>query len=56
MTRRTLPIDMQTFREIRERGCYYVDKTAYARRLVDEASTTSSHAPDASARACSSTR
>ena len=36
MTRRTLPIGMQTFREIRERGCYYVDKTAYARRLVDE--------------------
>ena len=36
MTRRTLPIGMQTFREIRERGCYYVDKTAFARRLVDE--------------------
>ncbi len=36
MTRRTLPIGMQTFREIRERRCYYVDKTAYARRLVDE--------------------
>ena len=29
MTRRKLPIGIQTFREIREEGCYYVDKTAY---------------------------
>ena len=36
MTRRRLPIGIQTFREIRERDCYYVDKTAYIRRLVDE--------------------
>ena len=36
MTRRRLPIGIQTFRTIREEGCYYVDKTAYARRLVDE--------------------
>ena len=35
MTRRKLPIGIQTFREIREEGCYYVDKTAYAHRLVD---------------------
>ena len=28
MTRRRLPIGMQTLREIRERDCYYVDKTA----------------------------
>ena len=34
--RRKLPIGIQTFREIREEGCYYVDKTAWARRLVDE--------------------
>ena len=27
---------MQTFREVREQGCYYVDKTGYARRLLDE--------------------
>ena len=27
---------MQTFREIREERCYYVDKTAYIRRLLDE--------------------
>ena len=27
---------MQTFREIRERDCYYVDKTAFIRRLLDE--------------------
>ena len=36
MTKRKLPIGIQTFREIREEGCYYVDKTAYACRLVDE--------------------
>ena len=36
MTRRTLPIGMQTLREIRERDCYYVDKTAYVGRLLDE--------------------
>jgi len=34
--RRKLPLGIQTFREIREDGCYYVDKTPYARRLVDE--------------------
>ena len=34
--RRKLPIGIQTFREIREAGCYYVDKTAYVRRLADE--------------------
>ena len=34
--RRKLPIGIQTFREIREEGCYYVDKTAYIQRLVDE--------------------
>ena len=36
MTSRKLPIGIQTFRTIREEGCYYVDKTAYARRLVEE--------------------
>ena len=36
MTRRTLPIGMQTFRKIREADCYYVDKTAWIRRLLDE--------------------
>ncbi len=34
--RRKLPIGIQTFSKVREEGCYYVDKTAYARRLVDE--------------------
>ena len=33
--KRKLPIGIQTFREIREEDCYYVDKTAYARRLAD---------------------
>ena len=36
MSRRKLPIGIQTFGRIREEGCYYVDKTAYIRRLVDE--------------------
>ena len=34
--RRKLPLGIQTFREIREDGCYYVDKTLYAKRLVGE--------------------
>ena len=36
MTRRRLPIGIQTFRKIREEGCYYVDKTPHLRRLLDE--------------------
>ena len=36
MTRRRLPIGIQTFREVREDDCYYVDKTAFVRRLLDE--------------------
>ena len=36
MTRRRLPIGIQTFREVREQDCYYVDKTAYIKRLDDE--------------------
>ena len=35
MTRRKLPIGIQTFRRIREDGCYYVDKTPFIRRLLD---------------------
>ncbi len=35
--KRKLPIGIQTFREIREEGYYYVDKTAYARLLADDA-------------------
>ena len=30
------PIDIQTLRETREDGFYYVDKTAYAGRLAGE--------------------
>ena len=37
MDRRWLPVGIQTFREIREEGCYYVDKTPYAGRLADDA-------------------
>ena len=36
MGRRKLPIGMQTFRELREENAYYVDKTPYIRRLLDE--------------------
>ena len=35
MVRRRLPIGIQTFRTIREEGCYYVDKTPFIRRLLD---------------------
>ena len=34
--RRKLPIGVQTFRKIREEGRYYVDKTPWIGRLVDE--------------------
>ena len=33
--KRKLPIGIQTFREMRTEGYYYVDKTAYIQRLVD---------------------
>ena len=36
MIRRRLPIGLQTFRELREQDCYYVDKTAYIERLLHE--------------------
>ena len=36
MTRRRLPIGLQTLRHLHERNCYYVDKTGYVARLVDE--------------------
>ena len=36
MTRRRLPIGIQTFREIRDENHYYVDKTAYIRQLLNE--------------------
>jgi len=36
MPRKKLPIGIQTFREIREENYYYVDKTGFARRLIDE--------------------
>ena len=36
MNKRRLPIGIQTFREVREEDCYYVDKTAYIGRLLGE--------------------
>ncbi len=36
MTKRGLPIGIQTFSELRERDCYYVDKTGYIAHLLDE--------------------
>ena len=36
MTARRLPLGMQTFRQLREENCYYVDKTAYVERLLKE--------------------
>ena len=36
MNKRKLPIGIQTFREVREEDCYYVDKTAYVPELLAE--------------------
>ena len=36
LIRRKLPIGIQTFREIIEEGHYYVDKSGYAVRMVNE--------------------
>ena len=36
VTRRRLPIGIQTFREIREEGYYYVDKTGFALQLIEQ--------------------
>ena len=36
MDKRQLPIGMQTFAELRERDCYYVDKTAYIAKMARE--------------------
>ena len=33
-TKRRLPIGIRTFREIREGGCCYIDKTAHIGRLL----------------------
>ncbi|MFZ1642352.1 MAG: AAA family ATPase, partial [Candidatus Contendobacter sp.] len=36
MTRKKLPIGIQAFAKLREEGCYYVDKTAFALQLIAE--------------------
>jgi hypothetical protein len=36
MTRLKLPIGIQTFAKLREDGCYYVDKTGFALRLIEQ--------------------
>jgi hypothetical protein len=36
MTRKKLPIGIQTFARIREENYYYVDKTAFALRMIEE--------------------
>lgn len=38
MSRKKLPIGIQTFARIREDGCYYVDKTGFALQLIEEGS------------------
>ena len=38
MAKRRLPIGIQSFRKMRESDCYYVDKTGYALRLVQDGS------------------
>ena len=44
---------MQTFRTLREQGCYYVDKTDYIERLLAQGTHFSCRALGGSARACS---
>ncbi len=39
MEKKLLPIGSQSFRELRERGSYYADKTAYIDLLMQEGST-----------------
>ncbi|MDZ4125683.1 MAG: AAA family ATPase, partial [Hydrogenophaga sp.] len=36
--KKKLPIGIQGFAKLREEGCYYVDKTPYAMRLIEEGS------------------
>ncbi len=36
MAKRRLPIGIQTFRTLRKENCYYVDKTTFIKRLIDE--------------------
>ena len=36
LPRRRLPIGIQTFRKIRNQNCYYVDKTALIRQMIDQ--------------------
>ena len=36
MAQKLLPIGIQTLRKVRERNCYYVDKTGFAVRLAEE--------------------
>ncbi|MFZ9890205.1 MAG: AAA family ATPase, partial [Myxococcota bacterium] len=36
MKRKRLPIGIQTFQKIRDEGYYYVDKTPFALRLIEQ--------------------
>ena len=56
MTKRRLPIGIQTLRKMREQDCYYVDKTAYVERLLREGTHYFCRARGGSGRACSWTR
>ena len=56
MTRRKLPIGIQTFQKVREEDCYYVDKTAHISGWLTKARTISFRARGGLARACFSTR
>ena len=39
MSRKKLPIGIQTFAEIREADYYYADKTAFALSMIEESTT-----------------
>jgi hypothetical protein len=36
MTRKKLPIGIQTFAKLRQDGCYYVDKTGFALGMIEQ--------------------
>ncbi len=35
-TKQKLPIGNASFNKLRNRGCYYVDKTPYIKKLIDD--------------------
>jgi hypothetical protein len=43
MIRKKLPLGIQTFAKLREDDCYYVDKTGFALKLIEDGKYYTSH-------------